>query len=227
MPIFDLVLLLLTIQCVKSTVIPAYFVSSSSLPYATCQQFQFQSPEQYFVSSCANAVTYPFYVPTNISLEYFELQANQRLNNSQLSILPTACQKSIKNLICSNIYMKCDPVGSSTKIYTEVAIPFVSLPFQRPCKQVCDSVNSKCYGLLSLMGLSQDCTATFDYTFGQIPFPQPTHYDYSNNATQCNSMTANYQVSSSSEPYIGTSCSGIVSQVFVPPGKYLSFLCYN
>ena len=200
----------------------AYAVTSKTYNYATCQKFQFQSNQQYLTSTCANAVDYSFYLPANYSLEYFELQAKQNLNNSALSILPIKCQKAVKNLVCSSIYMKCEPNGPTGNIYNEVDASFVQLPFQRPCKKVCDSIDTDCYGILNLMGLAQDCSATFDYTFGTITAVKPKQFDSTNNVTVCNAMDAIYDIASTSEPYIGTACTGILTEVYVPPGNQVS-----
>lgn len=196
----------------------------------SCQTLSFASTTDALLSTCASAVDYPFYVPAGISLDFFEIKARSVLNNTALTILPNACQIALKKLVCSNIYLRCPyniqigvPATYNFKIYSDKGLK-VPIPFQRPCKSVCTNVNSKCLGILSLLGLSQDCTATYDYSSGAVP-AKPFKYDPNNNASVCNAMTKTFLIGRPFESYIGGSsgaCYGILTDVYIPPSSAFS-----
>ena len=39
----------------------------------------------------------------------------------------------------------------------------IPIPYQRPCKNVCDVVNPLCMGLLPLLGIVTGCSDKFDW----------------------------------------------------------------
>lgn len=196
----------------------------------TCATWSFTSPMEVLGSTCYNAVDYSFYIPAGLTVDYLESLARSALSNSGLSMLPNACQIALKKLVCSNIYLKCQPgidlsnFGTyNYMIYNEGGLT-IPMPFQRPCQSVCNNVNGNCLGLLGLLGLSQDCSARYDYSFGNIPYI-PYRYDASNSSSVCNSMPSKFEIGSSMEPYIGGltgACYGIVDQMYVPPTSSIS-----
>ena len=131
-----------------------------------------------------------------------------------------------------------------TDIYSEL-VPFVSmkflrsplipLPFERPCKKVCDDVTNNCLGLLGLFGFGQDCSARYDYSHGALAglyylnssLQKPFQYDSSNNPNVCNLMNTTVPVAASKEPYLKAgdptgACYGINQYLYVPPGNKVS-----
>lgn len=189
---------------------------------------------------CSYAIDYPFFLPAGYAATDLDTLAKSKLDDSRLSIAPVGCQIALKKLVCSNIFLKCQPGVDLTElspystwnfgIYSDlvpvpIPSPGVPVPFQRPCKDVCDNANSQCFGLLKLFGLDQDCTATRDYSSGLIPV-KPYQYDSTNNPAVCNSMTATFEVASAAEPYLGATkngaCAGIITTLFVPPGPAIS-----
>ena len=119
---------------------------------------------------------------------------------------------------------------------TVVKSPNISLPFQRPCRSVCDNVNAACLGILELIGLPQNCSTRMDYSRGTLAapiyeafptLPLPFKYDASNDIHKCNSMEADVLVASSNEMYLKAddpsgACYGITTELYVPPANSLS-----
>ena len=87
--------------------------------------------------------------------------------------------------------------------------------------QVCRNVAESCLGIIN-----PNCSSEFDYSFGRNHTPfQPLRYDSSNDISQCNNVPASFQVAEHSEPYIfkkNGACSGLVFEVFIPPGTSIS-----
>jgi hypothetical protein len=190
-------------------------------------------------STCLDVVEYLFYLPTNVSIVYLDQLARNRLSDSSLSSLPTICQLSLKKAVCSSVYLKCHPdyVEGDLKtynyrIFSDVNKTF-ALPFQRPCVSVCQNANSKCLGLLNLQGKALNCTSLTDYSrgafglyYGVSSYKFPHTYDLAPSSTSCNSMTAVGSIANTSEVYLKASsngaCSGIVNDLYVPPGNLIS-----
>lgn len=171
---------------------------------------------------CYDAVDYEFYLPDGISQTYLNEQVMTFLGSSEISLLPTECQSSLKLLACSQTYLKCDPSGN-TNIYSDVGLT-VPLPFQRPCASVCEKISDACMGILPFLGISLNCTAKYDYSNGQIPF-QPYQYDQNNDPSVCNMLNVSLSIASTAEPYVGGSqgvCFGIVQETFVPSASLIS-----
>jgi hypothetical protein len=133
--------------------------------------------------ACAGVVSYSFYVPSGESLDTLNREALKQLNNSNLSILPTSCQSSVRKVVCGNIYLKCvDDVDLANKstwqkdIFADVGEE-VSLPFNRPCKRSCVQMHSMCFGILSLIGVDLSCDEKYDYGIGlvDVPYSQVTN----------------------------------------------------
>lgn len=192
------------------------------------------SAQEMLATACNSAVDYLFYLPENTTKATLNKLALSKLNSSQLAILPTSCQESVKKLVCSMIYRKCPPGIDLTKlatynynIYSDVGITNVPLPFQRPCSSVCTNVEKKCLGVLKLFNTDQNCSSRFQYA---PPVPQafnPMQFDSSNNGSICNPMSAKVIVQSTREPYLQAktptgACYGIISEVYVPPAQLVN-----
>ena len=96
------------------------------------------------------------------------LLASSYLSKSALAILPPVCQAAIKKLVCANIYFKCKSINSNFFDATSPLLP--AMPFERPCKKVCDDVNINCLGILPLLGLPvNDCSEKYNYNMNQLP----------------------------------------------------------
>lgn len=203
---------------------------------ASCRRFSdiLTTSTSYF-STCGNAVDYQFYLPANTSLAFLEKTARSILNNTALTLLPTSCQVSLKKLVCSNIYLKCYPgadptdttnkAGWNNRIYSDVnaiVANQVKLPFERPCRSVCVNTNKNCLGVLGLLGLTQNCDGTYDYSGGKFTLATPKKYDLTNDTNYCNGMTKSFQIGSSKEVYNGTFCTGIVDNLYVFPASQIS-----
>ena len=199
----------------------------------SCQYFHLNSTESLF-STCSDAVDYDFYVPTHTSLADLEEMARSLLNNSAYQyFIPNACLVSLKKLVCANVYLKCQPGVDlsdtstwNTNIYPSLGqyVPSIPLPYQRPCMSVCTSVTSDCYGLLKLSVFSYNpsCSATKNYGgVSNSSYSTPAQYDSSNNASVCNAMSVSIAVGEAKEAYQGSVCSGIVTDVYIPPSSAL------
>jgi hypothetical protein len=186
--------------------------------------------------TCSDVVDYDYYVPFGKSLQILEDIVNTKLNNTKLSILPSACLVALKKLVCSSVYLKCQPGISMSNpyswnfdIYNDVGIPF-PVPVQRPCVSVCNDANAACFGLLSLLHVAPDCSATFDYSGGMIYAGAdntlfPYQFDQSNDTSKCNSVPAVFEVASSKEVYRHVHdgfCAGITEDVWLPPGSIIT-----
>lgn len=192
---------------------------------ATCQS----QPPVGLGSFCSGAVDYSYYLPDGMETSDLNAYALKALTGgNQLSIMPTQCQASIKKLICSSVYLKCQPGIDLTNVltYNFKIYPGIPMPFQRPCMSVCSQVDDKCYGFLNFFGMSPNCTSTYDYSSGKLPSGKTSKYDSTNNPQYCNKMPSNFSVAATSEPYIyangGGVCSGIVEKLYVPPGNAVS-----
>jgi len=185
----------------------------------TCIRLSASTKEDILTTVCHDVVDYDFYLPSSTNLSALNENARLKLSNNYYSILPTECTKALKRLVCSNIYLKCST--GNTRIFSDIGYP-LPVPFARPCRSVCDDVNSKCLGLLNLFGLQQNCTAKYDYTFGTKVLPKyPYQYDQSNNNKYCTNVSSSFQIASTREPYIYSNsngaCAGIITELYIPP----------
>eukprot|EP01036_Dinobryon_divergens_P035178 gene35178-45556_t len=149
------------------------------------------------------------------------------LDSSPASIPTQACAGAVYYAF----YLAADYTKELPNLVSSSALtsPYIPMPFQRPCKSVCTNAVSKCIGLLGLMGMTPNCSATMDYTRGMLPssLRKPYQYDPSNNSAICNAMTTDFPVQGTREPYLQASnpegaCYGIVKELYVPPGPLLS-----
>jgi len=172
-----------------------------------------------------------------LPLDELNNQALAVLNDSRLSILPVNCQKHLKKLICSSTYLKCSPkanlsstfhssvhINSAFQFINKNRIPMATLispneslnsfiktlPYQYPCREVCDDTVRTCLGFLSLLGIDLNCDAT--------------NFDPTNDPQRCNPVTAKVAVGSLKEPYLKANdpsgaCYGITEMLFVPPSN--------
>lgn len=179
------------------------------------------------VNPCAKVVTYPFYVLPTSSLSAMQAKANGALNNSLLMQYPAFAPLYV-NYVCAKIYLRCvpdvalsDPTTYSTQVYQDLGQSF-ALPFQIPCKSVCDSMLVASPNLVKLLfGLNAGtCTGTYDYSYGAITAVTPTRFDSTNTAGQCFTTTT-LTVGGPVEKYRGSFCKGLVDDIFIPPGNVL------
>lgn len=217
---------------------------------------QFSTVEQSMITStCGSAVDYTFYLRNSSTLSTLETAARLLLADSEFLFLSSECLVNYKKLVCSNIYLKCQPgvdlLNTTTfnrDIYKTVSFP---VPFTRPCKQVlflqniirmnvavlscsapllfisflflqvCTNVAETCSGLIN-----PNCSARFDYSFGQIVIPtQPLQYDNLNDPGKCNIVPSAITVASSAEPYLykeNGACAGLITEIYIPPGSLIA-----
>lgn len=172
-------------------------------------------------SLCYDVVDYEYFLPTGMSQAALDSAVSSSIG-SQLSILPQSCRNSLRKLACSQAFLKCHT--NNFNIYSDLNL-MIPVPFERPCSSVCTSVDSACMGLLSFFGVSNNCSARYDYSYGRFPSLLPKRYDSSNNPSICNAMTSTATLSDTKENYIGGPsgvCYGIVDKIYVPPASSLS-----
>lgn len=169
-------------------------------------------------------MNYLFFLPTGYTQEILNSAAIAQVSN-QVSFLPTACQANIKKLICSQAYQPCYPGADLTNPATWNPTIYglgAPLPIQRPCLSVCTAVQTSCLGIPDVLGIAPDCAAQKRFLGNSNPLVDA--YDSNNNNATCADMSsAKFQVAGSIEPYAHANddkgaCSGIVTQLFVPPG---------
>lgn len=104
-----------------------------------CVQFT-KEERNAITSTCGSAVDYPFYLQDLSTLSSLETAARLLLADSEFIFLASDCLVNYKKLVCSNIYLECQPgvdfLNTTTfnhDIYKNVSFP---VPFRRPCKQV-------------------------------------------------------------------------------------------
>ena len=94
----------------------------------------------------------------------------------------------------------------------------ISRHFSTCHHQLCLQVADTCPGIIKI-----NCTGEYDYLEGKQNVSLfPLQYDTANDAAMCNTVPAALQVASSSEPYLFKEngvCSGIVSNIYIPPGS--------
>ena len=228
-------------------------VIATSFAQDVCHQFS-PSEQSDITSTCGAAVDYSFFLPKSSTLSSLEKAARSALGSNEFLLVSSKCLVDYKKLICGSIYLKCHPgvnlsdvTSFNNNLYPLSSGP--SVPFMRPCLQVCHYISFKFQWTLhrrkcvwrriliiaqvcrkvaeSCLGIIiPNCSAEFDYSFGrnQTSF-QPQQYDTSNDVSQCNNVPALFQVAEHSEPYIfkkNGACSGLISEVFIPPGTIIS-----
>lgn len=181
---------------------------------------------------CSGIVDYSFIVPlgsTAAELNKVAISSVQTLN----SFMPTACLSDLKRLTCASVYLKCVenviPDNFATYALTNVSTGSniqIPLPFERPCKSLCTAVTymgKSCGGILEALGAAPNCLQTtpslyFDVTTLQLTPITLSFFD-SSNSKSCNSVASSASlplVAQATEPYIGTICKGLVSEILVP-----------
>ena len=101
--------------------------------------YSFSPDERYAVTStCGAAVDYNFYIKSGTTLSSLENDARGLLKETNFAISSSACLVNYKKLVCSNVYMKCQPglVMNNSSTYNKNIYPNHPVPFTRPCKQV-------------------------------------------------------------------------------------------
>ena len=120
-----------------------------------------------------------------------------------------------------SVYIVVDEDYGTYQIATGVNGSALPLPFQRPCKSVCTAttyLGSSCGGLLEAFNAATDC----DMYNAYLPGYGITVYDPANDATICNDLSGiddTALVASPYEPYIGSICSDMVEEYYVPPSN--------
>ena len=92
-------------------------------------------------STCGAVVDYPFYLPSSLSLSKLEAKARNLLGREEFFFLTPECLANYKKLVCSNVYLKCQPgvVLADTSTYNHLIYSDLGsyrVPFTRPCQQV-------------------------------------------------------------------------------------------
>ena len=114
--------------------------------FATDSCVTFSATDQTSMSNtCGAVVDYPFYLRSNSSLSNLEAEARNLLGKEEFFFLTTECLANYKKLVCSNVYLKCQPgvVLSDISTYNQqIYSNFGSyrVPFTRPCQQVSKAI---------------------------------------------------------------------------------------
>jgi len=137
----------------------------------TCQSFQFLSLNHQYNTTCAGTVDYDFFLPDGVSLAQLNGQATNKLKDSRLTFLDGECVTALKKQVCASIYLKCDSAGSNLHTYSAVPVPYF-----RPCRSLCTTLASQCWGMLRILQQQPNCSATYDYS-GTGVSPLATRYD--------------------------------------------------
>ena len=101
--------------------------------------YEFPTSERYSpVSVCGAAVDYSFYLKSGTTLASLESEARLLLNDQRFVFSSTACLVNYKKLVCSNIYIKCQPglIINDNSTYNKEIYSNHPVPFTRPCRQV-------------------------------------------------------------------------------------------
>jgi hypothetical protein len=196
--------------------------TARSVNGGTCQYLSFASVALRLNSTCSSVVNYEYFLPTGYTNDHLNSVAFTRLKVASLGMLPVACQEAMKGEVCASVYLRCLPEGSvDSSTYADY-----DLAFQRPCKSLCTPVASTCLGVLKLFSLTPNCSATTDYSFGNLSAGQMiSQFDSSNDDT-CNSLVnATVSVGSLRESYMFSktgACSGIIADpIFIPPAHLI------
>lgn len=168
-----------------------------------------------YSNPCTQVVDYSYYLPWGIHEFNITSRVTSALGDPKISLLPTNCQQALLKEVCTSSYLRC--TSSNNLVYGEIG-EFFPLPFQRPCLRSCVEVSDRCLGLLGLLGITNDCNGTFDYSMGMIS-SKPKKFDLSNDPSKCNYPEIEAPIGKSSEPYIFPNgvCSGIIKELYVPP----------
>lgn len=154
-----------------------------------------------YTQLCSGIVTYDYYLPTGYTAAAINTAVLAATSSPYLPLLPNACQVAIKKLVCASAYLQSGVSYGG------------NLPFIRPCTSLCTATTAAgvCGGLLEAFGMQNDCTATSTAT------GLPVYSDGTNDV--CNDMSsATVLIQSTKEPYLGTQCTGISADIFVPSG---------
>lgn len=122
--------MLLSFLILFATIVPA--TASDSC-------YDFSTEERYAITnSCGAAVDYSFYLKSGTTLSSLENAARTLLTDQRFVFSSTACLVNYKKLVCSNVYMKCQPglIVSDISTYNQDIYSNHPVPFTRPCKQV-------------------------------------------------------------------------------------------
>ena len=101
--------------------------------------YTFSTEERYAVTStCGAAVDYSFYLKSGTILLSLENDARVLLKEPNFLISSSACLVNYKKLVCSSVYMKCQPglIMNNNSTYNKNIYSNHPVPFTRPCKQV-------------------------------------------------------------------------------------------
>ena len=101
--------------------------------------YSFSTDERYAVTStCGAAVDYNFYLKSGTTLLSLENDARGLLKEPNFAISSSACLVNYKKLVCSSVYMKCQPgiIMNDNSTFNKNVYPNHPVPFTRPCKQV-------------------------------------------------------------------------------------------
>jgi hypothetical protein len=210
--------------------------------------------------TCYNVLSgdYTFYLPSEVNIyDKLDLIAKNELSTYSFSILPSTCKASLKAAVCQFLFPECAPgwVWNNTLTWNSIAIPstessnttsVVTIPYLQPCRSVCDSLRSSCYG--DLLSSNSDtgpiirnlinCSSHTNYSAWSTGGLAVSAHDsalssqllpltYGSSLSHCTSSISGGLVSvaeGKEELYDSTAsgasngvCSGIISDVYIPP----------
>mmetsp|Transcript_12517 Transcript_12517/g.18903 ORF Transcript_12517/g.18903 Transcript_12517/m.18903 type:complete len:770 (+) Transcript_12517:107-2416(+) len=145
---------------------------------------------------CSGVVDYDFFVPEGSSADELNALAISMMSPSW-AFLGADCKSDMKRLVCAVVYQPTVSTESDDE-----------LPYQRPCRSLCDSttyLGSSCAGWMENLGTAMNCSSEL--------------FDSSNDPDQCNAMAYTENtllVAESAEPYIGSICQGVTDDIATP-----------
>lgn len=137
--------------------------------------------------------------------------------NASMSTLPVPCQSAIKQLVCSNVYLRCIPDVNLTdpRTYSSSLYHGIVMPFQRPCRSMCETVKEQCLGIPELLGSGLNCDATMDYSGSLHLVPFPDQFDDADDDAICTVLNQTLSIQTGKERYLGQACRGYVDTIYI------------
>eukprot|EP01096_Ripella_sp_DP13-Kostka_P000269 TRINITY_DN10339_c0_g1_i2.p1 TRINITY_DN10339_c0_g1~~TRINITY_DN10339_c0_g1_i2.p1 ORF type:complete len:528 (+),score=164.52 TRINITY_DN10339_c0_g1_i2:105-1688(+) len=148
----------ITLPCREGNIFGNY----SSVPFATCEQFDPTRASQCFQSG---AIDYDLiYVAEGQSQEMFDRTAYDSTKSSLYPIVPRGCTAQAMRLACTGTFLRCNEIPLNALPGAKVVLP------SPPCRSVCEAANEYCGQFLAENGReTRDCNVpTFPVDFFRV-----------------------------------------------------------